>query len=802
MLRNSMSCTVCEHLLTEPYTPEESSCQHHVCKGCRGGVKVLRPSCSWCKDYSLYTENVQLRLLIQSYRKLCSLIKVTKLYENFQENTDTGPGMLEIIRESEMKNRVGFSGSGFSRQPSQQVKQEVYSEEEEIHQSNREQDQTRLSSDISSLDHNRLNPKPFSEHILTPEHSTLSPEQTEPCDNIRTSPTKSNLSLDESTGRTDGKGMEYTTVKLNPMVKLELNYDLELHSSTHQREGKEDILNDQGENMDTDESRLSRDESRLSRDESRVFRDESRISRDESRLSRDEYSLENTPFIQVDSMKMESIESIKHEYYPTPSHTPRRSASRSETPSPPNSRRYSTSIPCTESVLSSAQLYLNTSSGSNPESNPNLLRGFIKSRTHPKIRETFILQPRANPQGETKVVQGNSGWESNVNRLESMNVMSTTPMILPRNSPHSGGRSLLKPPEKPPLGKGKERKAGGCRCGNATACPGKLTCCGQRCPCYVSRLACVDCKCKGCNNPNLPGGGKVLPYINAALNLDGTNAIKFMTTINKPSQPGSNPGLTRKLGSSLLSSGVRLSTGGGRSVVRVPSSISDSIDSMTDVDINTIPVVNLSSPSAYTTLVGSSPLADRLVSRSSPGSSFSPPSSLSSFSVLPSSSFTQSSMSTVRVVPASSLSAVSIPLSSLTTSSLSTSSFSSSGLKLRPVDQLQPREIKARVIPTSFRLKPAPYTRLGLNNGGNLNGANSIRLQTKNGSIRVQTKDPSGAIRFQTVNLMSLLKGQHNQQISTQVLKEGVKKEVVPMEAVKIEAVETEAAEEADISVD
>ena len=80
--------------------------------------------------------------------------------------------------------------------------------------------------------------------------------------------------------------------------------------------------------MDTDESRLFRDESRLSRDESRVFRDESRISRDESRLSRDEYSLENTPFIQVDSMKMESIESIKHEYYPTPSHTPRRSASR------------------------------------------------------------------------------------------------------------------------------------------------------------------------------------------------------------------------------------------------------------------------------------------------------------------------------------------------------------------------------------------------------------------------------------------------------------------------------------------
>ena len=39
-------------------------------------------------------------------------------------------------------------------------------------------------------------------------------------------------------------------------------------------------------------------------------------------------------------------------------------------------------------------------------------------------------------------------------------------------------------------------KKAGCRCGNATLCPGKLTCCGQRCPCYVDSLPCIDCKCK------------------------------------------------------------------------------------------------------------------------------------------------------------------------------------------------------------------------------------------------------------------------------------------------------------------
>ena len=49
---------------------------------------------------------------------------------------------------------------------------------------------------------------------------------------------------------------------------------------------------------------------------------------------------------------------------------------------------------------------------------------------------------------------------------------------------------------------GGKRKLAGCRCGNATLCPGKLTCCGQRCPCYVDNLACTDCKCKGCRNPH------------------------------------------------------------------------------------------------------------------------------------------------------------------------------------------------------------------------------------------------------------------------------------------------------------
>ncbi|KAF6213428.1 hypothetical protein GE061_011147 [Apolygus lucorum] len=81
-LRQSLSCTVCGNLLLEPYTPTDSSCQHHVCRTCRGGRKKLRPSCSWCKDYTKYMENVQLRTLLQCYKKLCSYVTFTDFYRS------------------------------------------------------------------------------------------------------------------------------------------------------------------------------------------------------------------------------------------------------------------------------------------------------------------------------------------------------------------------------------------------------------------------------------------------------------------------------------------------------------------------------------------------------------------------------------------------------------------------------------------------------------------------------------------------------------------------------------------------
>ncbi|KAL1115737.1 hypothetical protein AAG570_006027 [Ranatra chinensis] len=99
-LRQSLSCTVCGHLLIEPYTPTETNCQHHVCRSCKGGRKKLKPSCSWCKDYGKYVENVQLRTLLQCYKKLCQYVTSSEIYRTLNPpSTDNTRSLVEIIKE-------------------------------------------------------------------------------------------------------------------------------------------------------------------------------------------------------------------------------------------------------------------------------------------------------------------------------------------------------------------------------------------------------------------------------------------------------------------------------------------------------------------------------------------------------------------------------------------------------------------------------------------------------------------------------------------------------------------------------
>uniref|UniRef100_A0A1B6KIA3 E3 ubiquitin-protein ligase MSL2 n=1 Tax=Graphocephala atropunctata TaxID=36148 RepID=A0A1B6KIA3_9HEMI len=308
-LRQSLSCTVCGNLLIEPYTPTETNCQHHVCKSCKGGRKKLKPSCSWCKDYEKYVENVQLRILLQCYKKLCEYLTSTSMFKKIAitnsppNNTNTNlldgttPTLVNLIQE----------GAGFA-------------------------DEFRSSASARS-----------SSYIL-------------PCVYTNSTSTQTNSAS--------------TSVVLPEEPPTEFPSNGESENSECPR------------------------------------------------------PLQNGP----------SMYSVLH-------------------------------------------------AGSG-----NKLT--IKRKASESISEVH----------ETPTQVQNSVPPPSPKPLMSQSPQQSSGGALPAKKLTRGKASL---------GVGITKI--GCRCGNATATPGKLTCCGQRCACYTENKACVDCKCRGCRNPHTADGQKMCP---------------------------------------------------------------------------------------------------------------------------------------------------------------------------------------------------------------------------------------------------------------------------------------------------
>ncbi|RXN30720.1 E3 ubiquitin- ligase MSL2-like protein [Labeo rohita] len=97
--RDSLSCLVCGNLLQDPVAPKNSSCQHYVCKGCKGKKMLLKPSCSWCKDYEQFEENKQLQILIDCYRNLCECVSVCVTTEQSAWGVKGFPEVKKMLEE-------------------------------------------------------------------------------------------------------------------------------------------------------------------------------------------------------------------------------------------------------------------------------------------------------------------------------------------------------------------------------------------------------------------------------------------------------------------------------------------------------------------------------------------------------------------------------------------------------------------------------------------------------------------------------------------------------------------------------
>jgi len=519
----------------EPYTPEDTDCEHHVCKGCKGGTKVMKPACSWCKDYSKYFENVQLRILIQNYKKLCGLIKITGLWRTMESQGDPGEFLMDIVRESEgvrMKRRRGS---------------------------------------VALQDMN-LCPG-LTEVNITPrvdEKFIKQETDVEPPDEIMASPA-SKLSIYRD--NPDIKKLESIKVNLldSPAVSPP-------HSAA------------------TSPSSLSTNTQKLNRSGGRKVVKETFI------LNPFKGKSDGGPFKKLD----------------------------------PSSKAESTSL------LRKYSLDLNSEKKALNEGKDGELCLPPAKRTRLSVDNSDLSKAVSIKQEPTELTQTHNHAVVKIETLEPDNKPVQT-----SDSDHSApsDKTLVTETLSPSVSnssssaaKLKAKKAG-CRCGNATLCPGKLTCCGQRCPCYVDALPCIDCKCKGCRNPHIPGGGKVRPALPMLQNMKVlyppskdqkvySNSNPATPVLFKPvkSFPEkvvyksmSSAGGENKIVYPIRTFASRIKKDSGLTSVRMPVTSSVGTISLKDLDLSKLPIISLSSvPSislANSTMATNKPVT-RVVARS------------------------------------------------------------------------------------------------------------------------------------------------------------------------------------------
>lgn len=336
-LRQSLSCTVCAHLLVEPFTPQETQCQHHVCRQCIGGRKNLKPSCTWCRNYDKYEVNTQLRILLQCYKSLCEYIMSKPMY-SFVNNQSSGVSSGQSNGVSPVVNNSALSTSTSSTSLVQLI------EEGASFQDNYKSNSGLLKSTYAIL----------------------------PCVyNTSSSSTSSNVSS-----------------------QIQQNHNNSITTNVNNFDGRE---------------------------------------------------------------LQHSSQQQQHQQQQTTTTTV-------------------TSAPI-KTVSNGSAMYSVMYAGSGNKIT-------IKRKT------------------DTSADDDSHGTHSSSTSIKDQ---ISSGSVVQQQQPQQQQNF-----KKPTSSRAKAlQKRKGCRCGNATPTPGKLTCCGQRCPCYVEAKSCLDCKCRGCRNPHRADGFKV-----------------------------------------------------------------------------------------------------------------------------------------------------------------------------------------------------------------------------------------------------------------------------------------------------
>ncbi|XP_062988416.1 E3 ubiquitin-protein ligase MSL2 [Elgaria multicarinata webbii] len=470
--RQSLSCCVCGNLLQDPIAPTNSTCQHYVCKSCKGKKMMMKPSCSWCKDYEQFEENKQLSILVNCYKKLCEYITQTPLARDIKQAVDTSPDLLTLLKDGSPLHEDTEKASDetlalcLTHSPSPSTSEHA----NEPPASNSSVPESTYDSEVKGSavnglpNCNGLSVDKLGVNIPSPEH-TNTINVCSPGQYIKT---------------------EDISSTLQPICDIVSPSDLcatsiDIHSFSEDIKPGDSLL-------------LSVEEVLRSLDSN------SEICGPNLQHSL-ETNLSNGPFLQLSP--------------PPPSHNMFMSMGAS-----PHGISCTAATPKVVKLNRKRSRSESDSEKVQPLPISRILCGPTLGASTPvtvKQEAKMSLQPIATvPNGGTApkigktVLIPSKSMKKNLDHTAKKSHPKSKSGMLKTKSKEKNPSSHVVPgsPTKTVYKKAQEKK--GCKCGRATQNPSVLTCRGQRCPCYSNRKACLDCICRGCQNSYMANGEKKL----------------------------------------------------------------------------------------------------------------------------------------------------------------------------------------------------------------------------------------------------------------------------------------------------
>ncbi|MBN3326812.1 MSL2 ligase, partial [Atractosteus spatula] len=477
--RQSLSCLVCGNLLQDPIAPTNSSCQHYVCKACKGKKMMMKPSCSWCKDYEQFEENKQLCILVDCYKKLCEYIVESPLAHQIASAVGGSPDVLAMLKEGlslnegdQGESQVSLSlNLSHSPTPSTSENHNATQLDASSDLQNQAADAKVSPAGMNGLhDCNGLTVDELAASLPSPESASATIDVCSSGEELKAESFADELPVCEASEELCTDGIDICS--FSEEIK---------HSSGPLLLSVEEVLRSLEPDPVTEDCA-----------------DPLHSNLETSGNLNGPFSDSRLPSLPLDSGVLVPCHPQPSSGISCSAATPKaarlnRKRSRSESDSEKIQPLPISSIIRGPPLAAAAPVTVKRE----PKV-PVQPVATVPNGGTPKVSKTVLVSSKSikkNPdhgakKAYSKAKQGVTKTKDKTkDRLPTNNVM-----------PGSPTKVVYKKPQ--------EKK--GCKCGRATQNPSVLTCRGQRCPCYSNRKACLDCICRGCQNSYMANGEKKL----------------------------------------------------------------------------------------------------------------------------------------------------------------------------------------------------------------------------------------------------------------------------------------------------